>query len=1036
MAIIDNHQPRGFFAYFLYSYRVTYLIIVGLALLGVVALLTLPRESTPEVEIPYAIVITGYPGASARDVEELVTEKIETTLESLSGIKEITSSSSQGLSTIAIQYEASQDITDSLNRLREKVTKITGLPEEAQSPRIQEINFSNEPIITIALGGIDDQRLLTIYANELADRLERIAGISEVTIAGGLEEQTNLQIYPEKLAANGLSLLQVIGTIRSANAGIPLGQLETKDFNYDVRAGHRFANTADVAKIALRASNGTVIPLEQIADISSGITKTNTISRLNLPNQPTTSSVSLNVIKKTGGNIVDIVNQVKIELTNASQDLLPAGVFTETFIDRADEIRTSLSNVTRSGLQTLLIVLLILWLFLGLREALIAASSIPLTFFISFILFELFDISLNNISLFSLILSLGLLVDTTIVIVEGIHTGIGTDNLYIHAAHTVNRFKKPLIGGTLTTVAAFFPMLLVTGIIGEFLRTIPIVISSTLLAALFVSLALIPPIAVRAFHQTTRHTGYITKRFNIFFDHFRSWFELLLHRLLHNQRAQNIFIFGLTILLIAGLSLPFSGLLKTGLFPVVDLDYLIINVELPPGSSLSATSEIVKSVEEQLHQIPEITSYTVNIGTGSSQSFESVAGSNSNLASFFINLSHDRSISSIDISENLRQSFSIITQAKISVAEISAGPPTAPPVEINVSGPDLVILDELSRQVMDHLEVIPGTIDISRNFQYNSGEFTFTYNPTAVAAYGLNSTDISNTIRTYLFGSDVTTYLNQAGERTAVNITAADITVNSISKLLTLPILTPTGNSITLSQIASVELDTGVDTIRHRNGERTITITANASSNITPNEISNRLSTHINSLSIPNGYNIVIGGEQQETEQTFADLYRSMIIAVILILIILVVEFNSFKQPFIIFISIPMALIGVLFGLLIFRGQLNFSAFIGLVSLTGIVVNNAIILVDRMNILVAQGQQLIEAIEKSVHSRLRPVILTTFTTAAGVAPLIFVDEFFRDLALTIINGLIFSTILTLIFIPILYLRFEKSSVSANKPSLI
>lgn len=1026
MESADNQQPQGFFAYFIYSYRVTYLIIIGLALLGIASLLTLPRESTPEVKIPFAIVMTNYPGASARDVEELVTNRIETSLESLSGVKEITSSSSQGLSTISVQFEASQDLTDSLNRLREKITQITSLPTDVTAPRVQEINFSNEPIITISLGGIDDERLLTIYANELASRIEQISGISQVTVAGARDEQTNIKVYPEKLAINGLSIIQIIGSIRSANAGIPLGQLETKDYSYDVRAGRRFENTADVANIFLRAADGTVIPLDQIADVTSGISKTHTISRLSLLGQPSTSSVSLNVIKKTGGNIVDIVNQVKTELMSASSDFLPPNITPETFVDRADEISTSLSNVTLSGLQTLLIVFLILWLFLGLREALIAASAVPLTFFISFILFETFDITLNSISLFSLILSLGLLVDTTIVIVEGIHSGLGADDLNKHAFHTVNRFKKPLIGGTLTTVAAFFPMLLVTGIIGEFLRTIPIVIASTLLAALFVSLALIPPIAVRALRKTNSKTDIITTRFNIYFNLFRSWFESLLYRLLRNQRAQNIFITILIILLISGLTLPFTGLLKTGLFPIVDIDYLIINLELPPGSSLNATNEIVSLIEEDLHQTPDVASYTVNIGSKSSQSFEA-AGRNTNLASFFVNLNKNRQKTSQQISERLRQSFVQITQAKVSIAEITAGPPTAPPVEVNLSGPDLTTLDSLSQQVMDNLAQISGAINITRNFQYNSGEFTFTFNPEAISSYGLSSTDIANTVRTYLFGTDASTYLNQVGDPTAINISAADNTVDSVSKLLALPLLTPTGNSITLSQVASVKLNTGIDTIRHRNGERTITVTANANANVTPNEISNQLSASINAISIPNGYDIVIGGEQQETEQTFSDLYRSMIIAVILILIILVVEFNSFKQPFIIFISIPMALIGVLFGLVIFGGQLNFSAFIGLVSLTGIVVNNAIILVDRMNILVAQGKPIIEAVEKSVHSRLRPVILTTITTAAGVAPLIFVDEFFRDLSLTIINGLMFSTILTLVFIPILYLRLEKNN---------
>jgi len=1032
---------NGFFNYWLRSFRVTFLVLIGLAIVGIWTAVMLPRESTPEVEIPVAVVVTVYPGASSRDVEELVTKPIEEKLINVEGLDKLSSSSRLSVSSVVAEFSADEDLEDAIRRLRDEVSEIRGLPDEAELPEVMEISFEDEPIISIGLGGIDDVRLLSLYAEDLAEEIEGVAGVSQVDVAGKLDEEVRIKVEPGKLAELGISINQVIGGIRAANINAPVGQFDTDNFNYDLRLTGRFSSIGDIAQKPIVLPDGSVVELGAVADIELGVTERAAESRISTEGNRATAAVTLLVRKKTGGNIVRIVDAVEKEVEEARSEL-PEDLQILSFADRADEIRTQLSNVYRSGVQTLLIVFGLLWLFLGWRPAVISALAVPLTFSMAFLVFAWTGITLNGVSLFSLILSLGLLVDTTIVIVEGIcghREEEGIDNgagggcdlepgdsrdvrekkLQERAASVVGQFTKPLIGGTLTTVAAFFPMLLVTGIIGQFLKVIPIVVTATLLSSLLVALAFIPPVAVEILVRMRQTEE--DRWFDRVYRRVRVKYQRVISKILEARKMQSLFIATLTILLVLGLSLPFSGLLKTGLFPAVDIDFMIINVELDPGTRLEGTERVVEEIEAKLKEVPEVISYVVNVGAGVSMDL-SGGGSSEELASFFVNLDKEREQSSLDISDNLRAELKDIAGAKIVIEELSAGPPSAAPVEIRIVGKEMGELDRLSWQAMQKLEEMEGVVDVDRNLRNSAGEFNFVFNEEALAEYGVSVGEIAQVLRASVFGMEVTTFLDQDGDEVAVRIEGVEEAVNSVDDILAMELVTSRGEKVVVSQVASVGLESSLDAIRHRDEERTVTITADAATGYMPNELTQEFMSRVNELSLPDGYRVEFGGEQQETVETFNQLYRSMVIAVLLILIILVVEFNSYRQPFIIFLSIPLALTGVLFGLLIFGGQLNFAAFIGLVSLTGIVVNNAIILVDRMNRVRERGASIKEAVKEATSSRLRPIMLTTLTTAGGIAPLIWVDEFFRDMAVTLITGLLFSSIITLVLIPILYYR--------------
>jgi len=508
------------------------------------------------------------------------------------------------------------------------------------------------------------------------------------------------------------------------------------------------------------------------------------------------------------------------------------------------------------------------------------------------------------------------------------------------------------------------------------------------------------------------------------FQQFAEWYSTQLTALMQKRRRQNWLIVIMILLIVTGILLPVTGILKSSLFPAVDIDFAIVNVELAPGATKDATTTVMTEMENRLLTIPEIESYVANIG--SSASIDLGGGSSGqNVGSLFINLHKERERTSIEVTEEMRTLLTGIPGAVIRVTEISAGPPTAPPVEVRIVGPELSTLDSLSQKVVQHLQGINGAIEIESNLDDSAGEFTFRFDSTALAEAGLTAADASQALRTTVFGFEATSFLNRYGDEVEVRIEGSPAAIDSVSEIAALPLTTPRGTTVTVGQVAQVSLENSYASILRRNGDRTVTVNAKAAPGITPNEVSAALEIALASAEVPDSYRFEFGGEQEETVETFNDLYRSMFISVVLILLILVVEFNSYRQPWVIFLSVPLALIGVLYGLLLLNTPLSFATFIGLISLVGIVVNDAIILVDRMNSLLRQSGDLMQSVLVGAKSRLQPVILTTLTTAGGVLPLIFVDEFFRDMSLTVITGLLFSTILTLVFIPMLYLRQQQ-----------
>lgn len=630
-------------------------------------------------------------------------------------------------------------------------------------------------------------------------------------------------------------------------------------------------------------------------------------------------------------------------------------------------------------------------------------------------------------SLFALVLSLGLLVDTFIVILEGIFHNIKKGRTSKEASLlSVAHYRKPLTSGILTTISAFVPMLLVSGILGEFLKVLPITISITLFSSLFVSLVIVPSISAlflrkSKFREQNKDSileKFLTKRL-------MALYKKNICKFLKNRKQKIGFAIITVLLFLSSLGLLIGGVIPVKLFPLVDIDFAYINIEMPVGTDLRATERVVRKVEAELFDYPNIDNFVTTIGQVFSFDFISTSGGE-HLASININFvpKEEREIKSFEIVEELRERMKKISEGKITVTELSAGPPTGAPIEARILGGDLIILDKLTDNVIDVLENTEGVINIISSKEISPADLIFKLNKESLAKYRLSVPEVSSFLRTAIFGVTATE-ISVEGDDVDVVVKLDRDKASSIEDIKNLSIISSFGSSVKLSQIADFELSPALATIRHRDLERTAIVKADLSPGFSPAAVVPEAEKEVINRGIPAGYTINFGGEVEDIEQSFSELWNAMIVAVLLILIILVVQFNSFIKPFVILMVLPLTLIGVVVGMLLLDLDFSFSVFLGLVSLSGIVVNDAIVLLDKTKRnVVEKGLTPREAVADAGEKRLQPILLTSITTIIGVIPLAIANEFWYGLSVSIAFGLAFATILQLFVVPMLYLQFE------------
>jgi len=1021
----------GAWKFFIERRILAWVVIAGIILMGLFSATTLPKESFPEITFPMTIVSTILPGAPPSDTEELLTKPLEKSIATVSGITSIKSYSGFSASTITIEFDPKEDMDKATEKIKDAVDKVkSDLPDDAIEPQVIEIDFNEISIISYSL--ISDASVLDLSetAEEVKSELETVDGVSKVLISGNLEKEVHVKINKAKLEHAHLSILDISNAIQFANTSIPVGAIEIDKSTYSLRFENRITTPQELGEIIISQN----LKIKDVATIETGTTKKTTLSRISNQGKSPKNAVSLTIIKKKGGNTISIVDALSAKLEELkANSTIPSNTEVVISNDNAQFIRKDLNTLTQNGISTIFIIAAILFLAIGLREGIIASLSIPLTFLISFSILYVQGYTLNSLTLFALVISLGLLVDTAIVIMEGIHEGIDKGLSRKEAAiESIETFRWPLIAGTLTTIFAFFPMLLVGGIMGEFMKSMPITISATLFASLVVSLTLIPTISTKFLKPSNanRKKGTITK----IIDSMRNVQKRYLTNLVNHKSKRVMLMIMITIAFVTSISLPATGLLSTEMFSSYDSDYFIIDIETKPGTIMEETDKYAQQVEKYLQTRPEIENFVTIVGSSQTQSLTNLAdmasaSTKGNLANITVNLtpSAERDFKSYEITPGIRADLkALIPEPDISVREVKDGPPTEAAVVIRITGPDLNTLKEISNEVVPIVKSVEGTTEVRTDLEKGLDEFVFTLNKDLLAEHGLSSFQVSSIIRSAVQGID-------AGDITIDNkdvniIVQYENSTPNLTDLQNIQIQSPKGYQISLNQLGKYTLSESLSSINREDQNRIVKVLSDVKGEYNAVLITEQIQKELDKLDIPQEYKIGFGGDYEQMSGSFNDLFLAMIVGIILITMTLVIQFNSIKQSLIIMFTLPLALIGVFPGLMIIGMSLSFSAFIGVVALAGVVVNDAIVLISQINLNRKKGEMSFEdCVIESAYSRFQPVLLTTLTTVFGILPVALIDEMWGGIGYSLIFGLITATALTLVVIPALYYMLERKN---------
>lgn len=1115
----DPNLRNSWLNFFVSNFRVVVLMIVLIVMWGVYAFGALPRESNPEIKIPVGVIITSYPGASPADVEELITKKIEKEVANLKGVDSVTSSSANSISSISVEFLADEDLDDAIRRLRDAVDNVKpDLPDDGNDPIVKEVSFDDQPILTVALTGPFDGQTLRKYGEDIQDELEKIDGVREVQISGGEETEFEVAYDPAKLVSFKISPETANQVIRSSNVVFPAGSFEGDKFNYTVRSDGRFFDASTLGNLPVFHGNSSaIVYLKDIATVTEKSIKKTSYSRLSVKNSKPQDAVTINILKKTGGSILDVVHESNATFERMIQKM-PKGLTSTIVVDYSKEIGDNFDQLTHDFILTVILVGIVLFLVVGLKEALVAGMAIPLVFCVSFGVMLLTGISLNFLSLFSLILSLGLLVDDAIVVVSATKQYLRSGKFTPEEAVllVLRDFKVVLTTTTFTTVWAFLPLLMASGIIGEFIKSIPITASVTLISSLFIALMINHPLAavlerVRltpfVFFCYVAGIGFISflmlqgsivfKVFGIIglmiagallFAYRKYWKrqfqknaelsereweddELIKKklqdqgnvehgnfssRLMHGilsfhsilplyekwlrwgleTRKHRWMIIGTVIgLFIFAVALPVTGIVKSEFFPSSDEEYLFVNLEGPVGLRLNETDTYIQKVENILLKHKEIKSFSTLVGGGSSGGDALSSGGNgTHLASATVNLfpADDREKTSVELADIIRKEVQSIVGVRITVESAAGGPPAGSAFEARIVGEDLTMLDQIAHDLKPILTSIKGVVDADISLKPSPAEYTFTLNRARMELLSVNASYVGSLLRMAVSGTEVTTVI-RGGDETKVIARFDETKIPTLAELQNLQIMNTKGQSIFIKDVANIQLIPSVEAISRVDQKRVVKLSSGVSEGALPAEVLKEFEKKLaSSYKIPQGYSIEYGGENEENAKSVASIIQAMKIALLLIVATLVIQFNSFVKPFIVLMTIPFALIGVFFGLAVTQIPLSFPGLIGVVALFGIVVKNAIILVDKINLNLDSGIPFMDAIVDAGKSRLEAIVITSICTIFGILPVTLSNAVWTGLGSAIIFGLMLSSFLTLFVVPVLFVMMVKAPKMKNQ----
>ena len=1010
----------------------TTVAVLGLiiVILGVSSYIALPREAFPDIPVPHILISTFYEGVSPEDIESSVTMKIEKELTGIRGVKQVLSTSAEGMSMIDVEFTPDVRTEVALQRVRDRVDLARGeLPDDVKEPVVKEINIAEFPIIYISIsGGVSPVQLKEI-ADELQDALETLPGILKVNVLGALEPEIRLEFDPERMAMYNLVISDIMSLIPTENVNISAGGLETAGTRFNVRVPAEFVSAEEVDHLLIATRNGRPIYLADVANVRAAFKDRSTISRLN-----GVDNVTLTIQKRIGANVVHVSDAVRAALAKA-QEQVPGAVKFDITYDMSKYIRSTVADLENNIAAALILVVGILLVFLGWRPSMIVAMIIPLSLLITFFVIQALGYTLNMIVLFSLVLVLGMLVDNAIVIVENIYRHMQLGYSPIEAARLgAAEVAWPVITSTLTTVAAFLPMMFWPGIMGDFMKYLPITLTIGLMASLFVALVFNPTISAALAGRPPK-----PRQKN-------HWFTRGYRRFLRVGLGNPGMTLILAVFVLIGSGILYAKLGKgTELFPQGDPERAVIDVRMPQGTNIYETDRIMRMIEQRIQPQKQWIEHTItNVGSAGGQTLIASTGgphlANITLV-FYDFLVRERP--SRDVIADIRQELADIPGAEVKVGQEKDGPPTGAPVTVRIMGKDFRTLERLSEQAKRIIADVPNLVNLQSDLEATRPELAFTVDRRKAVLLGVNTATVGNFLKMAIFGTKVGTY-RQYNDEYDITVRLPKADRVSIDDLYRLQIPNTAGQAVPFSALGTFEYRGGFGTINRINQKRVVTLTADAEGRLSTAVLAD-VQKKLARFDLPSGYEIRYAGERETQDESTAFLSKAFVIALLLITLILVIQFNSLLVPLIIMTTVILSLIGAMIGLLVW--QLPFGIImtgIGVISLAGVVVNNAIVLLDYTQKLQARGMDLLTAATEAGVTRLRPVLLTAGTTVIGLIPMavgVSYDfhtfswatksestQFWCNMAVVVMFGLTFATVLTLVVVPSLYVMLSRARV--------
>jgi multidrug efflux pump subunit AcrB len=995
------------------NYQFTLIIFVLLLALGLNSLFNMPRGEDPETLSPSFVIIIVYPGTSPSDMEQLIADPIEKRINELDDLKKVVTDINDGLAVIRVDYKHESDVDNKYQEIVREMNALRAeLPQDIFSIEIKKFSSTDVNIFQVAIvSEVASYKALEFQAEKLEDNLEKIKGLKKIETLGYPEQTVRVSLNLEKMAQNRIPINVVVGALQSESVNIPGGSVTLNTRNFNVKTSGEYKNIEEIRNTIIYAAGGKIVYLKDIATVEDSYQDESHIIRLN-----GRRAVLVTASQKDKQNIFNVADQVYPVFDKFEKEL-PGNMKLVRNFDQSKSVSKRLTRFSKDFLIAILLVSVTL-LPLGLRSAIVVMISIPLSIFTGLFLLDFAGFTINQLSIVGLIVSLGILVDDSIVVIENIERYLRAGRPKKEAAiEATKQIGLAVVGCTTTLILAFLPLVFLPEVAGDFIRSLPMAVICTVFASLFVSLTIIPFLASRLLESHQSPEG------NIFMRALKRGISGSYSIVLHLALASPLRTLAIALVLFAG-SLALVPVVGFSLFPKSEKPQFLINVEMPNGTTLYETNKVARHVDSVLSKEKDVKYYTDNVGKGNPRIYYNVIQRNEspNFAQFFVQLNDISPEKKTKLIDKLRIKFNFYLNAKIEVKDFEQGPPLEAPVAIRIFGENLDTLRYLSLQLEQLLKKTPGTIYVNNPLANLRTDLHVKINKEKAGLLGVQIGDIDRTIRLGIAGLNVGTFSPAEGEdEININVTLPKGKYATYDVFNKLYVNSISGGAIPLRQLASIEFETSPNLIRHYDKARFATVTAFVKSGYLYENINTEVIQKLNAFKFPKNYYFVAAGEVENKQESFGGISTVILITVFGFIAVLVLEFGTFKSTLIVLSVIPLGVIGALSMLFLTGNPLSFVAVIGLIALVGIEVKNSILLVDFTNQLRARGVALQEAIEQAGEIRFVPIVLTSLTAIGGLIPLaIEGNPLYSPLALVLIGGLISSTLLSRLVTPVMY----------------